>query len=163
MAVGNGLIPAHAGKTPSSLAGSRRCKAHPRACGENSPAFMTSSPATGSSPRMRGKRTRGLAEVPAVGLIPAHAGKTRLARTHNPVYRAHPRACGENSMDPHLSMYRQGSSPRMRGKPMGIRALDGCAGLIPAHAGKTGFIVCFPFGSWAHPRACGENGVVYRL
>ena len=70
------LIPAHAGKTPSSLAGIRRCKAHPRACGENVFENAGGVVGEGSSPRMRGKRWRGLWRRLRTGLIPAHAGKT---------------------------------------------------------------------------------------
>ena len=51
-----GLIPAHAGKTAGWLS--------------------TSSQASGSSPRMRGKRVMVTEKAGAVGLIPAHAGKT---------------------------------------------------------------------------------------
>ena len=111
----------------------------------------------GSSPRVRGKPPPGLDGGGRVRLIPACAGKTRLACTRDPVYRAHPRVCGENL---HSSKQRpgfRGSSPRVRGKRGIGRRFPPRAGLIPACAGKT------PAGatSWthssAHPRVCGEN------
>ena len=91
-----GLIPAHAGKTAPRLAGRRDERAHPRACGENDGLRALYSFSRGSSPRMRGKHRKSWALRLMVWLIPAHAGKTHLTHTRNPVYRAHPRACGEN-------------------------------------------------------------------
>ena len=71
-----GLIPAHAGKTPAALTLSCRRRAHPRSRGENPDRAGTVHCAGGSSPLTRGKHEAGLSEVPAAGLIPAHAGKT---------------------------------------------------------------------------------------
>ena len=50
----------------------------------------------GSSPRMRGKQRILRARVVSVGLIPAHAGKTKKRYALAVDHRAHPRACGEN-------------------------------------------------------------------
>ena len=50
-----------------------------------------------------------------------------------------------------------GSSPRVRGKPVGERGRCFAGGLIPARAGKTQR-ACLPASTrTAHPRACGEN------
>ena len=133
----DGLIPAHAGKTACSPASVICFPAHPRACGENIFTPNNNEQMTGSSPRMRGKRERLQNTVNHAGLIPAHAGKTWCGRVCGCRVWAHPRACGENLALVNLAKGLGGSSPRMRGKPMGIRALDGRAGLIPAHAGKT--------------------------
>ena len=71
--------------------------------------------------------------------------------------RAHPRACGENGRGPCGLGARRGSSPRVRGKlPFGIHIRDGRR-LIPARAGKTPLPCPSRSGTWAHPRACGEN------
>ena len=51
-----GLIPAHAGKTPSRQSAAVLHQAHPRACGENISEPFESRTSLGSSPRMRGKR-----------------------------------------------------------------------------------------------------------
>ena len=71
-----GLIPAHAGKTPSPGAREHGYAAHPRSRGENciTSVRMTMSP--GSSPLTRGKLRRGDKLADAGRLIPAHAGKT---------------------------------------------------------------------------------------
>ena len=49
-------------------------------------------------------------------LIPARAGKTEKAGIPASLGSAHPRAGGENGVDKTVSAYRQGSSPRGRGK-----------------------------------------------
>ena len=111
-----GLIPAHAGKTREFREASERTGAHPRACGENSHKRSLQLILAGSSPRMRGKRPPWAGCLSTVRLIPAHAGKTKASTIRTPAWRAHPRACGENSgTDPSL-LYVEGSSPRMRGK-----------------------------------------------
>ena len=51
-----GLIPACAGKTAYSSTIRARRRAHPRVCGENDTAAASSGTASGSSPRVRGKR-----------------------------------------------------------------------------------------------------------
>ena len=71
-----GLIPAHTGKTQSVLAGMRLSGAHPRAYGENSRLSSRRVHLLGSSPRIRGKLLASSAGLGAVGLIPAHTGKT---------------------------------------------------------------------------------------
>ena len=113
----------------------------------------------GSSPRMRGK-LHVIDENSFVNrLIPAHAGKTGGPTIVASLAWAHPRACGENGYEPVNPASIDGSSPRMRGKLLPTTQEDYEAGLIPAHAGKTG--VCVFGCGWfrAHPRACGENVV----
>ena len=151
------LIPAHAGKTSRRFARSVITWAHPRACGENILAVISSPSGVGSSPRMRGKRAKRLMAGMPTGLIPAHAGKTVLPLGAKLLARAHPRACGENHADIFKGVCEIGSSPRMRGKLTGITAPRLRCRLIPAHAGKTsGRSILTPV-AWAHPRACGEN------
>ena len=71
-----GLIPAHAGKTPTALTVSSRDSAHPRSRGENTRTVTASPPRRGSSPLTRGKRSGMERRGWAGGLIRAHAGKT---------------------------------------------------------------------------------------
>ena len=72
----HGLIPAHAGKTPSTSTRSTRSGAHPRSRGENVPVPVQAFPWGGSSPLTRGKLLRLSERCALIGLIPAHAGKT---------------------------------------------------------------------------------------
>ena len=91
------------------------------------------------------------------GLIPARAGKTRRLPTDAIVIEAHPRACGENASPPSATQEQFGSSPRVRGKPLGHHRAHERRRLIPARAGKTLSPISVPRAWWAHPRACGEN------
>ena len=90
--VNQGLIPAHAGKTPGAGSRSRASRAHPRSRGENALALSAHGSVEGSSPLTRGKR------LPRTdGLIPAHAGKTPGTRSAWRCRTAHPRSRGENT------------------------------------------------------------------
>ena len=151
------LIPAHAGKTFTWSLLTKHGQAHPRACGENLTSEEKTRARQGSSPRMRGKRRRVRRVRLTGGLIPAHAGKT-FARVMTRVrHWAHPRACGENLSTGEEDIILAGSSPRMRGKRPRELVEIPPRGLIPAHAGKTDWDHLRAAGSWAHPRACGEN------
>ena len=70
---------------------------------------------------------------------------------------AHPRSRGENCSYQFSVISYPGSSPLTRGKRFHITRLVGEKRLIPAHAGKTGHVVCPAARSRAHPRSRGEN------
>ena len=112
-----GLIPARAGKTFPDPAKTSIPAAHPRACGENCAWCLGRWGLVGSSPRVRGKPRRSRCCPRPRGLIPARAGKTKGKTTVCGSQRAHPRACGENLAAQFGSQAKQGSSPRVRGKP----------------------------------------------
>ena len=152
-----GLIPAHAGKTRHVQPGILFRPAHPRSRGENHtrPPHVTQN--TGSSPLTRGKQSRSYSASRAIGLIPAHAGKTYFLFVLPRRTRAHPRSRGENSFRGRTRTKHSGSSPLTRGKlrlsfrfPWPIR-------LIPAHAGKTCVGIRRAGQVGAHPRSRGEN------
>ena len=154
---GGGLIPAHAGKTPSSGKSSRGRRAHPRSRGENYAWCGAFQVWGGSSPLTRGKQPPSSNARPTHRLIPAHAGKTSSSRTGSVRCGAHPRSRGENLEGLEPGAQGRGSSPLTRGKPR----TDACArrggGLIPAHAGKTPWGVYMSVRFGAHPRSRGEN------
>ena len=151
------LIPACAGKTLSVRTRSRKVTAHPRVCGENSPAGAAGVGAGGSSPRVRGKQLSLELEEVERWLIPACAGKTALRSATVLPASAHPRVCGENYPLLRPFMKAAGSSPRVRGKLILAMLLEACRGLIPACAGKTRSACALLSLEWAHPRVCGEN------
>ena len=157
-----GLIPAHAGKTPtdSSLIG--LYGAHPRSRGENEAfAALLGSP-LGSSPLTRGKQTSRGDEVYTLRLIPAHAGKTGAATPILTGGGAHPRSRGENHPRARSGLAQRGSSPLTRGKLRSAATARIKAGLIPAHAGKTHVRGPQADGAEAHPRSRGENRSLLR-
>ena len=92
------LIPAHAGKTERRGRENRDPRAHPRSRGENAqqpPAVLCGG---GSSPLTRGKRKQMRQCLALLGLIPAHAGKTRRRPARTSGCKAHPRSRGENTL-----------------------------------------------------------------
>ena len=74
------LIPAHAGKTDTLALGGFGDWAHPRSRGENGRSNIRKDIEMGSSPLTRGKQATKWRPDLRVGLIPAHAGKTRRRR-----------------------------------------------------------------------------------
>ena len=106
---------------------------------------------------MRGKRCRESCRPRPRRLIPAHAGKTVIARSKSSGRGAHPRACGENLIWNSTHTQSPGSSPRMRGKRFCPGSQLRLCRLIPAHAGKTVMLMSTILNMRAHPRACGEN------
>ena len=111
----------------------------------------------GSSPLTRGKLALNGDEGSGGGLIPAHAGKTRVIVARSVMRAAHPRSRGENALQPEGPTLRSGSSPLTRGK-LGLAVVAvGALGLIPAHAGKMRRRSPRALGRAAHPRSRGEN------
>ena len=131
--------------------------AHPRACGENGLIRSPHRQQMGSSPRVRGKPAGTAMLRWLCGLIPACAGKTTMAILSRATSWAHPRVCGENTPLMLNPAEIQGSSPRVRGKPLELKRRGVLLRLIPACAGKT---LTRTHDIWlppAHPRVCGEN------
>ena len=155
-----GLIPAHAGKTARTHSGRGLSRAHPRSRGENGENDDIAGLSVGSSPLTRGKQASEDTEFWAVGLIPAHAGKTNP--NFCPLMRgeAHPRSRGENNRAKTSLTASLGSSPLTRGKPVSRTARSMTSGLIPAHAGKTEIEAIADRTYAAHPRSRGENAVM---
>ena len=152
-----GLIPAHAGKTPTDATTDLASGAHPRSRGENLTPLLIALVIEGSSPLTRGKRTRSSRAGAWTRLIPAHAGKTGRFEAQEPNCAAHPRSRGENAAMSVSDISPYGSSPLTRGKPEQLVHRAGVSRLIPAHAGKTLTIRRGGRSGWAHPRSRGEN------
>ena len=131
------LIPAHAGKTqtagperrsagthPRSRGENTRGRdlaggpvfAHPRSRGENTVRARGSAQARGSSPLTRGKHHWRDGDRRRVGLIPAHAGKTRSQALEDQPRGPHPRSRGENTIRAVPAAAHTASSPLTRGK-----------------------------------------------
>ena len=110
------LIPAHAGKTRRSRGVRSVDAAHPRSRGENVFQVRDGHAYRGSSPLTRGKHGAVTVRLNLTGLIPAHAGKTRLATKRDRSSTAHPRSRGENAARGTREAGSGGSSPLTRGK-----------------------------------------------
>ena len=112
---------------------------------------------TGSSPLTRGKLDAAHRRSSPLGLIPAHAGKTRTPWSAHQSRGAHPRSRGENFLEGLGLLIQGGSSPLTRGKHCIHGPTTQGAGLIPAHAGKTVPMELSAAFTRAHPRSRGEN------
>ena len=154
---GQGLIPAHAGKTRSRRRRRMAWPAHPRSRGENLGEHVDLRQVAGSSPLTRGKLGLAVVAVGALGLIPAHAGKTRRRSPRALGRAAHPRSRGENDPSRRQRLQPHGSSPLTRGKLRGDELVGILSRPIPAHAGKTPAPCGRTRSGPAHPRSRGEN------
>ena len=170
------IIPARAGQTSFAVRCAEVMSDHPRACGANDLSFTDLRGADGSSPRVRGKLLHGRLLRRQRRIIPARAGQTSACVRTSPTRSDHPRACGANSTAALLCVCSDhpracganenhflqgertdGSSPRVRGKPLAPAGHMAFARIIPARAGQT-----FQRSkTWQptpdHPRACGAN------
>ena len=112
---------------------------------------------SGSSPPTRGKRSGLGGGADRAGIIPAHAGKTRLRASWAWRTWAHPRLRGENPIIVACRLPAAGSSPLTQGKPMPFIGNSHPKGIIPAHAGKTRRKPVQHDRHRDHPRSRGEN------
>ena len=86
---------------------------------------------------MRGKLLPNNAIKRQAGITPADAGKTFILSFLPLISKDHPRGCGENPETVRNLAIKQGSPPRMRGKPTQRLRV--------------------PIKLEDHPRGCGEN------
>ena len=71
----------------------------------------------------------------------------------------HPHACGENGIRKRTEPRRNGTSPRMWGKPKGSRGTLGRCRYIPTHVGKTLEMPLSAGLHTVHPHACGGKQI----
>ncbi len=151
------FIPAPAGNTHQSGFQRVDLAVHPRACGEHFTTDAMSADSDGSSPRLRGTPLAVDLVTLLIRFIPAPAGNTSVADRPTASPPVHPRACGEHSISFCLLIDLSGSSPRLRGTPIGTGRLHEGGRFIPAPAGNTGMGRGGSRGLAVHPRACGEH------
>ena len=150
-------IPAHAGKTCENQARQIVEEEHPRSRGENNVPWIAKNDICGTSPLTRGKHAVCCAVQGHEGNIPAHAGKTSVARIIQAGLTEHPRSRGENAMPGSASTESEGTSPLTRGKHKPMATTLDTVGNIPAHAGKTHWRLPDTVAGEEHPRSRGEN------
>ena len=152
-----GIIPADAGSTLHRYAPQCRSQDHPRGCGEHRPLGRLFCVIQGSSPRMRGARPISIAPGLSTRIIPADAGSTVYVNGIVPGTQDHPRGCGEHTTHVADTVFKPGSSPRMRGARSRQSRGYCVQRIIPADAGST--TPFMPSGTRRrdHPRGCGEH------
>ena len=172
------VSPAYAGKSPARFSSPRRCRDHPRMCGEKGGRRDQHQPELGSPPRMRGKGHRDGQAGVLGGITPVYAGKRSPDLPARPSGWDHPRMCGEKPTLRCPCLPYRGSPPRMRGKGIvnvfvseKLRITPACAGKSwsnalpcsrredhPPHVrGKACRRSPQPSGCGDHPRMCGEK------
>ena len=154
-----GIIPACAGNTPPWSDRRRGPRDHPRVCGEHNSSKRGTPSLMGSSPRVRGTLYHTVRDGALLGIIPACAGNTRIARNPRRRGRDHPRVCGEHISAKRSEAFRVGSSPRVRGTLASTGHDSLLSGIIPACAGNTCLLPVRMARPRDHPRVCGEHGV----
>ena len=93
----NRIIPADAGSTAGLAMPSFSLEDHPRGCGEHWVRGHPVGRGQGSSPRMRGARSRSCTTIAEGRIIPADAGSTSRTWAEDPASKDHPRGCGEHA------------------------------------------------------------------
>ncbi len=153
----SGCIPACAGEA-------RRCRrawsasaVHPRVCGGSHTTMRTPAREMGASPRVRGKRRRGDRRCGPPGCIPACAGEAAAANPAAKPRKVHPRVCGGSQAAGAFLRFREGASPRVRGKPWHREVVGDGIGCIPACAGEASRWKSERPAERVHPRVCGGS------
>ena len=154
---GGGSIPASAGNPRGRLTTRRRGRVHPRERGESRRRAVLAWTAAGPSPRARGIRRQARARLPAAGSIPASAGNPGPSGPGSARPRVHPRERGESRTWGALRRSTSGPSPRARGIPGALAALQPPDGSIPASAGNPRRVARRTRGTGVHPRERGES------
>ena len=91
------ITPAYAGKSRKEKNYDQRKRDHPRVCGEKVAGKLARQVVEGSPPRMRGKERVEVQRWSRIRITPAYAGKRLLRPWLPPLYRDHPRVCGEKT------------------------------------------------------------------
>ena len=150
------FIPACAGNSLRHQACASATAVHPRVCGELGNDLVVMVAAAGSSPRVRGTRISRLRRPESRRFIPACAGNSRRRRCARRPPTVHPRVCGELLQEAAAACGAAGSSPRVRGTPLGRLGDRQARRFIPACAGNSRSAWWTRPGTSVHPRVCGE-------
>ena len=134
--VGNGSIPAHAGKPPIDRVSPASIRVYPRPRGEAMVMTWMARAIQGLSPPTRGSRAEAGDRRTVNRSIPAHAGKPRPACRGPWPLPVYPRPRGEAVHEPGDAALIRGLSPPTRGSRHQAVARPPLDRSIPAHAGK---------------------------
>ena len=153
----DGITPAYAGKSRKAAPCLYFLGDHPRVCGEKHHPTQSSADSQGSPPRMRGKGIKRGRFLAPIRITPAYAGKSLRRAPQRPLYRDHPRVCGEKFLTAKALCLPPGSPPRMRGKAAADFFLFFRRRITPAYAGKSPAAAAIRCSPRDHPRVCGEK------
>ena len=150
-------IPACAGEAAPPTPGASEFTVYPRVCGGSVAAVAGPGAIVGLSPRVRGKRTAGVAARTGAGSIPACAGEAEFRQCRQSACRVYPRVCGGSVDQSRHRIYIRGLSPRVRGKRVSADRNPQLRRSIPACAGEAGWRPRRPTSPAVYPRVCGGS------
>ena len=151
------ITPAHAGKRPDGRRWNIPIWDHPRPRGEKFAWATCSVTQQGSPPPTRGKDLRAAVLYAALGITPAHAGKSIRTHVSSRSQGDHPRPRGEKPPRMTSAAWRRGSPPPTRGKEFILVEYDPNKRITPAHAGKRAVGTWYANALRDHPRPRGEK------
>ena len=172
------------GKAVASAVPFRRCRDHPRLCGEKESVPESGIGALWITPAYAGKRYQRWSvaivrwDHPRLcgekaftnndvfrnfRITPAYAGKSKYENLYSQLKLDHPRLCGEKIEERNPSDYVLGSPPPMRGKGRKRQRSHRGSRITPAYAGKSSGKESADSVPWDHPRLCGEKSACTRV
>ena len=131
------IIPTRVGTSRGVMAHCLIPPDHPHACGDKEQVLITQGAAVGSSPRVWGQASLAVDEEVARRIIPTRVGTSFCFGRFPLTVTDHPHACGDKSVQPYLTLYGLGSSPRVWGQ--GILDEEATLGfrIIPTRVGTS--------------------------
>ena len=112
----DGITPACAGRSATTIRSFRSCTDHPRVCGEKQHVALLGYRLVGSPPRVRGEGTTGDRVDVKKRITPACAGRSSGVNYRIAAFEDHPRVCGEKVDIDADNRVDKGSPPRVRGE-----------------------------------------------
>ncbi len=130
---------------------------HPRVGGEDNRARFSGGTVSGTPPRRRGGRERGVLQGGVSRNTPASAGRTCSCAWCQRREAEHPRVGGEDTSPASTRDLTAGTPPRRRGGRRRRRVPPACPRNTPASAGRTPKPANASSSSTEHPRVGGED------
>ncbi len=151
------IIPTGVGKRKDSQGLLQKGADHPHGCGEKPYSMISSSPLSGSSPRVWGKVYKKVHALLAGRIIPTGVGKSVGLSPLDSTVPDHPHGCGEKVVITIPNIDPVGSSPRVWGKEwLDLGRLEYFR-IIPTGVGKSLRPPLMFMYRPDHPHGCGEK------
>ena len=143
----------------SSAGPKRPCRRdHLRVCGADIPTRSAEHDQGGSPPRVRSRRRVHRVDGVPPGITSACAEQTRSAWRDQGRLRDHLRVCGADPFSSRHIVWRLGSPPRVRSRPVWLTLLCSFTGITSACAEQTWLHCWQAFPKGDHLRVCGADG-----
>ncbi len=152
-----GIISACAEQTSPRRRPDEPCGDHLRVCGADEEVVACFRAHLGSSPRVRSRLGYGREHGYIPGIISACAEQTAVSSTISSVLRDHLRVCGADVGVDFWKFFAEGSSPRVRSRPLRAGPSSSSGRIISACAEQTPSATTAANASKDHLRVCGAD------